>query len=165
MDSGYYDHMDSPLGLLVMACDDHGLRALRMGPDAHPEPRWTRDPGRLYSVRHQLQEYFAGERQAFTLNVQPEGTAFQRQVWTALCGIPYGQTISYGALARRVGSPGGARAVGGANGRNPIPIIIPCHRVINADGGLGGYSSGLEAKRCLLTLEGQFGAQAGLDLR
>lgn len=102
----------------------------------------------------QLAAYFAGRRRAFELPLAPGGTAFQRQVWAALCGIPFGATISYGELAARLGRPGASRAAGGANGRNPIAIIIPCHRVVAADGGLGGFSGGLEVKARLLRHEG-----------
>ena len=101
----------------------------------------------------QLLEYFAGARTAFELALAPAGTEFQRSVWSALTGIPFGSTISYAELARRVGRPRAFRAVGGANGANPLPIVVPCHRVIAADGGLGGYSGGLEVKMRLLALE------------
>ena len=103
--------------------------------------------------RLQLEEYFAGERKEFDVPMELDGTPFQREVWTELTRIPYGETISYGELARRVGRPNGPRAVGQANGRNPIPIVVPCHRVL-ASNGIGGYGGGLKVKRALLAVEG-----------
>jgi len=117
------------------------------------EDGWVRDDAAFRSAATQLGEYFAGERQAFDLPLRPEGSEFQQRVWSALCDIPYGRTISYGELALRIGDPGGARAVGAANGQNPISIVVPCHRVIGADGSLTGYGGGLERKRHLLDLE------------
>jgi methylated-DNA-[protein]-cysteine S-methyltransferase len=107
----------------------------------------------LRAVSGQLEEYFAGERRAFDLPVRLAGSAFQRRVWEALSGIGYGETISYGELARRIGRPGAARAVGLANGRNPVSIVVPCHRVIGSGGALTGYGGGLERKARLLALE------------
>jgi len=104
-------------------------------------------------VKRQLEEYFAGERTIFDIPLAPEGAPFEREVWRALEEIPYGETVSYGEIARRVGQPTAARAVGTANGRNPIAVIVPCHRVIGADGSLTGYGGGLERKRLLLELE------------
>ena len=112
------------------------------------------DPGRCAAARRQVQAYLAGERRDFTLRVAARGTPFQERVWTALRGIPRGETISYGELAARVGRPGAARAVGAANARNPVCLIVPCHRVIAADGGLHGYAFGAGKKRWLLELEG-----------
>ncbi len=112
-------------------------------------------------MRAQLEEYFAGERTSFDIPLAPEGAPFEREVWRALEEIPYGETVSYGEIARRVGQPTAARAVGTANGRNPIAVIVPCHRVIGADGSLTGYGGGLERKRLLLELErgqGRLGA-------
>jgi len=111
------------------------------------------DAGPLRSARRELEEYFAGERREFSVALEPAGTPFQMRVWQALRAIPYGETISYLELARRVESPRAFRAVGQANGRNPLSIIVPCHRVIAADGSLGGYGGGLERKRFLLALE------------
>ena len=108
----------------------------------------------MADARRQLGEYFEGKRRSFDLSLAPRGTAFQHAVWKQLRAIPYGETISYGTLARRVGNPRAARAVGHANGRNPIAIVIPCHRVIGADGGLVGYAGGLPMKRWLLEHEG-----------
>jgi methylated-DNA-[protein]-cysteine S-methyltransferase len=116
-------------------------------------PDGVQDDAAFADVAAQLDEYFAGERRAFDLPMSLEGTDFQRRVWSALCGIPYGETISYGELARRVGNPKASRAVGLANGRNPIAVIVPCHRVIAADGSLGGYGGGSDRKVHLLELE------------
>lgn len=112
-----------------------------------------RDDGPFRAAREQLEAYFAGELEEFTLELAPAGTPFQQRVWRALLEIPFGTTESYGALARRIGLPQAARAVGLANGRNPISIVIPCHRVIGADGSLTGYGGGLERKRWLLAHE------------
>ncbi|HEV8579464.1 MAG TPA: methylated-DNA--[protein]-cysteine S-methyltransferase [Thermoanaerobaculia bacterium] len=112
------------------------------------------DAGRTAEVRRQLAEYFAGERRQFDLKLAPEGTPFERAVWTELAKIPFGETRSYGEIAQVLGRPGSARAVGRANGANPIPIVVPCHRVIGADGSLTGFGGGLEAKSRLLELEG-----------
>ncbi|HEX7049748.1 MAG TPA: methylated-DNA--[protein]-cysteine S-methyltransferase [Longimicrobiales bacterium] len=119
-----------------------------------PDVSLVWDSERGAPVAAQLDEYFRGERRAFDLPLRPRGTPFQQRVWRALLDIPYGATISYGALAARVGRPGSARAVGRANGTNPIPIIIPCHRVVGADGALTGYGGGIERKQRLLALEG-----------
>jgi methylated-DNA-[protein]-cysteine S-methyltransferase len=114
---------------------------------------WKRDDAALSEARAQLQAYFAGELRGFELPLAAEGTPFQQRVWRALCDIPYGETISYGELARRIGQPAAARAVGLANGQNPIAIVVPCHRVIGANGSLTGYGGGLERKRWLLAHE------------
>jgi methylated-DNA-[protein]-cysteine S-methyltransferase len=154
----------TPLGELVAVVDQDGaLRYLdfqeKTGPTPAPEPdRWQRQPLRwadaaVAAVGREIAEYFAGSRRAFTLPVAPAGNDFHRMVWRELCRIPYGETISYGELARRVGRPGAARAVGRANGLNPIAIVVPCHRVIGADGKLTGYSGGIERKAGLLALE------------
>lgn len=113
------------------------------------------DAGHTAGLRRQLEEYFAGERQEFDLELAPEGTPFERSVWEELKKIPFGETRSYGEIARAIGHPGAARAVGRANGANPIPIVVPCHRVIGANGSLTGFGGGLEAKERLLELEGR----------
>jgi methylated-DNA-[protein]-cysteine S-methyltransferase len=115
----------------------------------------SRDAARCRPAAQQLTEYFAGQREKFTLDLAPDGTAFQRSVWAALLDIPYGQVVTYGELAKRIGQPKAARAVGAANGANPIPVLIPCHRVIAAGGELGGYTGGLQIKQSLLEIEGQ----------
>jgi O-6-methylguanine DNA methyltransferase len=120
-------------------------------------PDWVRDDDRFVDVAEQLGAYFAGERTAFDVAIRFEGTPFQVAVWSALRDIPYGATISYAELARRVGRPGAFRAVGQANGRNPVAIVVPCHRVVAADGTMGGYGGGLDRKRWLLDHEGAQG--------
>ncbi len=151
----YFSLFPSPVGDLLLASDGAALTGLHMAGGSTPEPGWLRDDEPFQDVRAQLTEYLAGERRTFDLPLRPVGTLFQRRVWDELCRIPFGETISYAELARRVGQPGAARAVGSANGRNPIGLIIPCHRVIAADGGLGGYGGGLDRKRWLLRHEAE----------
>jgi methylated-DNA-[protein]-cysteine S-methyltransferase len=152
-----YDEIDSPVGPLLVAADESGLRLIhfqsgrkRRGPD----PSWRRDPAAFRALARQLGEYFRRERRTFDLALAPRGTVFQLATWRALATIPYGETISYAELARRVGRPAASRAVGAANGANPLPIVVPCHRVIGKDGSLTGFGGGLHAKRTLLELEG-----------
>ena len=147
--------IDSPVGELLLVAEGSVLREVRFeGERAHVPSREWRSGGRVVArAERQLEEYFAGERRAFDLPLGPVGTPFQRRVWAALERIPYGETISYGELARRVGNPSASRAVGAANGRNPIPIVIPCHRVIGSTGKLTGFGGGLDVKRALLDLE------------
>jgi len=114
---------------------------------------WLPDTGGLHNVRQELEEYFSGTRREFTFPLDMQGTAFELRVWQALRDIPYGERRSYSDIARAVGVPKGARAVGGANSRNPLPLVVPCHRVCAQDGGLGGFAGGLECKRFLLDLE------------
>ena len=145
---------EAPIGRLVLECDGDVLIGLWL-PN---ERRHTRNdandvPPVLKETASQLDEYFAGERTDFDVAMELDGTDFQRDVWTELTRIPYGETISYGELARRVGRPSAPRAVGQANGRNPIPVIVPCHRVL-ASNGIGGYGGGLKVKRALLAVEG-----------
>jgi methylated-DNA-[protein]-cysteine S-methyltransferase len=120
----------------------------------HLDPAWEHDPAALAEPARQLAEYFAGERTVFDIPVRLEGPAFDRRVWDALREIPHGTTTSYGELAARIGAPGRARAVGSANARNPVAVVVPCHRVIGANGHLTGYAGGLERKRALLAHEG-----------
>jgi methylated-DNA-[protein]-cysteine S-methyltransferase len=150
-----YAFYHSPLGRLRLVCQGRALVALDFVEEvlAPPDPTWVTDERMLEGALCQLDEYFRGLRRVFDLDIGPRGTPFQLEVWQALQRIPYGQTRSYSSLAAEVGRPRAQRAVGNANGRNPLPIFIPCHRVIAADGGLGGYSSGLEKKRFLLSLE------------
>lgn len=151
-----YRSIESPIGDLLIAGDGDGLRFLlfRKGRDrAQPASEWEPDRGLLREPVRQLAAYFAGKLREFDLPVAPEGTDFQRSVWTQLQRIPYGETISYGELARRVGNPRAVRAVGLANGSNPISIVIPCHRVIGSNGTLVGYGGGLPIKQALLSLE------------
>lgn len=148
----------SPLGRLLLTSDGEWLTGLYMEGHRHgPEisDGWVQDGSAapLAACAEQLRDYFAGERVRFALPLRPEGTGFQRRVWEALSSIPFGATVSYGGLAERMGSSGASRAVGLANGRNPISIIIPCHRVVGADGSLTGYGGGIERKRALLAFE------------
>ncbi len=146
----------SPIGPLTLMARDGHLTHLVLEDQVHATsapPGSRRDDAAFTEVRNQLDEYFAGARTVFDVPVQLEGTEFQRAVWAQLRAIPYGSTISYGELARRVGNPKASRAVGLANGRNPIAVIVPCHRVIAGDGTLGGYGGGLERKAALLGLE------------
>ena len=151
----WYTEFESPIGPLRLAADAEGLRQIDfLGRAPRPLPDgWLHDPAKLAQVVDQLQAYFAGGLREFDLPLAPQGTPFQRGVWSRLCEIPYGETTSYGELARRVGNPSASRAVGLANGRNPIPIVIPCHRVIGSNGSLTGYGGGLPIKEHLLALE------------
>jgi len=144
--------VDSPVGPLLLTSDGTALTRLLFA--AEPDPSWsTDDCPVLARAEQQLAEYFRGERTDFDLPVDPAGTPFQVSVWLALRDIPYAATINYGQLATKVGNPRASRAVGLANGRNPISIVVPCHRVIGADGSLTGYGGGLDRKRTLLDLE------------
>jgi methylated-DNA-[protein]-cysteine S-methyltransferase len=151
-----YTSMHSPIGELLLLGDGDALCGLYMQEGRKPveiAPRWERSAAPFADVQAQLREYFAGERVAFDTPLAMSGTPFERRVWRALTDIPYGETVSYGEIATRVGQPSAARAVGLANGRNPIAVIVPCHRVIGANGTLTGYGGGLERKRLLLELE------------
>lgn len=154
-----YDYLDSAIGPLLLLADSDGLSRLalpRQG-QAVPVPTDARhDASYLQPYREQLQAYFAGRLRQFTLPLNALGTQFQRAVWQALNEIPYARTICYTELAARIGRPHAARAVGAANGANPIPIVVPCHRVIGRDGSLTGYAGGLDIKRRLLDLEYRF---------
>ena len=151
-----YTFIPSPLGDLLAVRDDVGLAGLYLPTGKRPkavDPAWTRDDSAFDDVRTQLAEYFAGERRSFDLPLHASGSAFQKRVWAALCDIPYGETTSYGKTAAAVGAPDAARAVGLANGQNPISIVVPCHRVVGANGSLTGYGGGLPAKQWLLQHE------------
>ena len=153
----YYDTLDSPFGPIRMAADVTGLRRVIFlkGKGSVPQQAgWIREPGRLALVREQLEAYFAGQLKVFDLALAPKGTPFQERVWKALRDVPYGETASYGEIAVAVDNPRACRAVGLANGKNPIAIIIPCHRIIGASGHLTGYGSGLDIKAGLLKMEG-----------
>lgn len=150
-------HLVSPVGGLTLFADDSALVAIAFneqlrgsGADATDAPAHPV----LTQARAELTEYFAGTRKTFSIPLRAKGTAFQRGVWDALAEIPWGETRSYGDIARRIGNPKGVRAVGLANGRNPLPIVVPCHRVIGADGSLTGYGGGIPIKVKLLALEG-----------
>ena len=155
----------SPVGELVLTASDTGLTGIyfptsRHGPPPVERADWAEDDGRrpasaiLARARRQLEEYFAGTRTTFDVPLAPTGTPFEQRVWEALRAIPYGTTTSYGVLARQLGDPRATRAVGAANGRNPIPIIVPCHRVVGARGELTGFGGGIDRKRWLLEHEG-----------
>ena len=152
-----YTTVASPIDELMITADDEGLTGLFCTPHrgrAEPQEHWRRDDAGLRDVTDQLAAYFAGELTEFDVRLAPKGTAFQSEVWTALREVPYGTTTTYGALARRLDKPiGAARAIGACNGRNPISIIVPCHRVIGADGNIIGYAGGLDRKRWLLAHE------------
>lgn len=154
--------IDSPVGALFAAVRAGAVVELGFLGDGDPEPPdgWVHDPDACAELRDQLGEYFEGERTEFELTLAPQGTAFQMAVWEALRDIPYGTTASYGEIASAVGRPRAVRAVGGANNRNPISIVVPCHRVIGADGSLTGYGGGLGIKERLLDLES--GVVAGI---
>lgn len=153
----WYRYLDSPIGRLLLAGDDAGLRRIgfpRGKGRVEPEAHWCAGPDCFTDAAIQLQEYFAGQRREFDLRLAPTGTEFQLAVLAALQTIPHGETRSYLEIARQIGRPNAVRAVGAANGHNPLPIVIPCHRVIGNDGSLTGFGGGLEAKRFLLELEG-----------
>jgi methylated-DNA-[protein]-cysteine S-methyltransferase len=147
-----YSIAASPIGDLLLTMADGRLTRLLMEP-YDVDPAWRRDDEALRPVAEQLAAYFAGDLQDFDVELAPEGTDFQLRVWSALREIPYGETWSYGELATRIGNPNASRAVGLANGRNPISVIVPCHRVIGASGKLVGYGGGLDRKKVLLDLE------------
>jgi methylated-DNA-[protein]-cysteine S-methyltransferase len=168
----YVTTLESPCGPLFCAVDESGavVRIDFVNPREGRQPREPQeitgrmldegievveDPARTAELRGQLAQYFAGERREFDLRLAPEGTPFERSVWEELRRIPFGETRSYGEIAQAIGRPGAARAVGRANGANPIPIVVPCHRVIGSDGSLTGFGGGLEAKSRLLEIEGR----------
>jgi len=153
----YWQEIATPVGPLLLAGDTRALSLVHFQAGPHPlrpPADWREAVAPFTGAVGQLQEYFAGVRRVFELTLAPQGTPFQLTVWQALRKIPYGETLSYGELAQRIGAPGAARAVGLANGANPLPIIVPCHRVIGADGSLTGFGGGLPIKRALLSLEG-----------
>lgn len=166
MTSLRYRTVDSPIGPLTLAGMGSTLMHLRMADQAHEPDRagWQpADAGAFADVADQLTAYFDGTLTDFEVDIDLQGTEFQRRVWSALRTIPYGETRSYGDIAAQIGAPGASRAVGLANGRNPISIIVPCHRVVGSTGGLTGYGGGLDRKRVLLSLErDRQPAQAGL---
>nr|WP_281260093.1 methylated-DNA--[protein]-cysteine S-methyltransferase [Kandeliimicrobium roseum] len=148
--------MDSPVGPLLAAGDAAGLRLLSFPEGSRavaPDPGWRRDDAAFDDLRAQFAAYFAGTLRSFDLPLAPRGTDFRRRVWALLSAIPYGETRSYGQIARALGDPGASRAVGAANGANPLPIIVPCHRVIGANGALTGFGGGLPVKTFLLEHE------------
>lgn len=158
METLYFSRMNSPIGPLILGVSDNAMMALEF--DRGPFPRsggkmqWVESPGHTANYRREIEEYFQGSRREFSFPLDLRGTPFQIKCWRALLEIPYGETRTYADMARAVGSPQGFRAVGLANNRNPIAIVVPCHRVIASDGTLCGYGGGLEVKRRLLELEG-----------
>ena len=156
MSETLYTYMESPIGRLLLAGDGQRLSCVGF-PNGKgvvtPRAQWRRDDDTFDRVKDQLREYFDGARREFDLPLDLRGTDFQLTVWHELTRIPFGETISYGELARRIGLPAASRAVGAANGANPIPIIVPCHRVIGANGSLTGFGGGIETKKRLLALE------------
>jgi methylated-DNA-[protein]-cysteine S-methyltransferase len=172
MNTLFFERFDTPIGTLTIAADPGGLRHIEFPSNRHPVDRFDWAQGArggtadvLRATREQLMEYFAGARRDFDLPLMPQGTAFQMDVWKMLATIPFGETWSYRDLAHAIGKPDAVRAVGAANGRNPLPIVLPCHRVIGADGSLTGFGGGLPIKETLLRLEGALPAQrSGGDL-
>ncbi len=152
-----YDVMETDIaGTLVLAGDERGLRHIDFKEGKHQTSvadSWKRDPAFLAPVRKHLESYFAGELRRFDLRLAPRGTEFQKKVWECLKEIPYGELVTYRWVAERIGAPTAVRAVGGANGRNPLSIVVPCHRVIGSDGALTGFGGGLPIKQRLIELE------------
>lgn len=156
MDTIWFAELKSPLGKLTLESDGEALTRIRLPEEkweADPKVKRERKPELFAEAAAQLGAFFRGERKSFDLRMNPRGTDFQRKVWDLLREIPAGETITYGELARRVGNPKAHRAVGAANGKNPLPILIPCHRVIGSNGKLTGYAGGIEAKKKLLEIE------------
>jgi methylated-DNA-[protein]-cysteine S-methyltransferase len=154
----YYDFYESPHGQMLLVAGDEGLSGVYFdGQKYLPQiaPNWRRDAhhATLRQAKRELAEYFGGERKRFDVPLAPDGTPFQHSVWKAISSVGFGKTITYGELARRAGCPGSARAAGAATGRNPIGIIVPCHRIVGSNGSLTGYAGGLDRKRALLALE------------
>lgn len=167
----FYAHLDSPIGPLLVAGDDERLHLISFPSGSRacdPESGWRRDDGHFPETFRQLRAYFDGDLTTFDLPLSFGGTDFQNRVWKTLCSIPFGETISYGELARRIGKPTASRAVGAANGANPLPIVVPCHRVIGSDRSLTGFGGGIETKRFLLEHERRIapgeGTQASLPI-
>jgi methylated-DNA-[protein]-cysteine S-methyltransferase len=158
MNMRYYDKFESPQGDMLLLANDQGLEGVFFESQKyHPTKQadWRQDPQHkvLRQARRELEEYFAGRRKRFQVALDPGGTDFQRSVWKAISTVAFGETITYAELAERAGHEGSARAAGAATGRNPIGIIVPCHRIVGADGDLTGYAGGLERKRALLEME------------
>ena len=154
----YYDTFESPQGDMLLLANDTALEGVFFESQKHHPKRqadWRQDPKHkvLRQARRELEEYFAGRRKRFQVALEPGGTEFQRSVWKAISTVAFGETITYAELAERAGHPGSARAAGAATGRNPIGIIVPCHRIMGSDGELTGYAGGLDRKRALLELE------------
>jgi methylated-DNA-[protein]-cysteine S-methyltransferase len=158
----HYDFYESPYGRMLLVAGDKGLSGVYFeGQKYYPsiDPQWRRDDGHflIAQTRRELTEYFAGRCERFEVAIAPEGTAFQLAIWRGIAGVGFGNTLSYGQLAQSAGYPGKARAAGAATGRNPLTIIVPCHRIVASNGALTGYAGGLERKRALLALESRTG--------
>ena len=154
----YYDTYESPQGRMLLVATDDGLSGVYFNRQKYfpaKEKQWKRAPGHapLKQAKRELAEYFAGKRTRFEVALDPDGTPFQRSVWKAISRVGFGKTITYGTLAAKAGRPGSARAAGAATGRNPLGIIVPCHRIVGSNGSLTGYAGGLGRKRALLALE------------
>jgi methylated-DNA-[protein]-cysteine S-methyltransferase len=154
----HYGFYESPHGQMLLVTRDDGLSGVYFDAQKYYpsiEPQWRHDEGHflIAQARRELAEYFAGEREQFEVALAPEGTLFQRAIWRAIAGVAFGKTITYGQLAQSAGYPGKARAAGAATGRNPLTIIVPCHRIVGSTGALTGYAGGLDRKRALLALE------------
>lgn len=157
-----YGYCNSPLGDILVAGDGHLLHKVVFpteGDNYRPDPAWAQDDAVVAGVCQQLSAYFSGGLTKFDTRLSFAGTVFQNKVWHTLCEIPFGETITYGILATRIGNPKASRAVGGANGANPIPILVPCHRVIGSDKSLTGFGGGIEIKKYLLDHERQVAAK------
>jgi methylated-DNA-[protein]-cysteine S-methyltransferase len=151
-----YDYFDTPRGRMLLVASERGLAGAYFVGQKHyqeVDQAWKRDRGGLRRARRELLEYFAGRRRRFSLPLDPQGTPFQRAVWREIAKIGFGETISYAELARRAGFPRSARAAGAATGRNPLSVIVPCHRIVGSSGALTGYAGGLGRKRAFLALE------------
>jgi methylated-DNA-[protein]-cysteine S-methyltransferase len=158
----YYDFYESPHGQMLLVAQGDALSGVYFDGQKYlpgVEPEWRRDPrhATLRQAKRELAEYFGGERMRFETALAPEGTPFQKSVWSAISTVGFGETIAYGELARRAGCLGSARAAGAATGRNPISVIVPCHRIVGSNGSLTGYAGGLGRKRALLALEAGIG--------
>jgi methylated-DNA-[protein]-cysteine S-methyltransferase len=163
----HYTFLESPVGRLLIAGADEVLMLINFPTGSQalkPRPEWVRDDAMFGEAKRQLREYFEGGRTEFTMVLAMDGTDFQKDCWIALRQVPFGATVSYGELAHRIGRPKASRAVGAANHANPLPIVVPCHRVIGADNSLTGFGGGLETKTKLLTLENPAGHAAQPDL-
>ena len=151
-----YDYVETPCGRMLLTASERGICGVRfVGQKYYPrlEREWKRDPRALGQAKRELKEYFAGSRRRFGLPLDPQGTPFQRAVWREIAKVRFGETITYAELARRAGYPGSARAAGAATGRNPLGIVVPCHRIVGSNGALTGYAGGLARKKRLLALE------------
>jgi methylated-DNA-[protein]-cysteine S-methyltransferase len=155
----YYHYMESPIGKLLVAGNEKGLHFIsfpKRDKPSLPQHDWREDPTPLHEALRQLEAYFSGKLKTFSLSLSLNVRPFQKKVLTALCRVPYGETISYGMLAEKIGKPKASRAVGQANAKNPIPIVIPCHRVIGSNGKLTGFGGGISTKQALLDLEQRY---------